>query len=300
MSDKMGRNSPCPCGSGKKHKKCCLNKDESQQSSTNFKLIKNSRNQDKNHSMSNRLKKSSEKKTLLATVSGELFQLARVCYKLHDKKKVLDAFKQLNCLDYDDDQQRWVWLFEEEAKSIKLDKKYTEIPQKMHPLVIGSFFVRDLDRLILNVTSWKRAVQAIVFFQKYIPKSDAEVVSIKIVNKFFSPADFHPDLHSEYFDELDIDSTDDDLENFMQQSKIVKNSIDRPEKRLNILGKISERMAKKSLALVEELPPNFYEDGIQSLESLLKCRKIIVSKHWEGEEDYNFHDLIQEILPKMR
>ncbi|MBU0673433.1 MAG: SEC-C domain-containing protein [Proteobacteria bacterium] len=25
-SDKIGRNDPCPCGSGKKHKKCCLGK----------------------------------------------------------------------------------------------------------------------------------------------------------------------------------------------------------------------------------------------------------------------------------
>jgi preprotein translocase subunit SecA len=25
---KIGRNDPCPCGSGKKYKKCCLGKDE--------------------------------------------------------------------------------------------------------------------------------------------------------------------------------------------------------------------------------------------------------------------------------
>jgi preprotein translocase subunit SecA len=25
-SPKVGRNAPCPCGSGKKYKKCCLNK----------------------------------------------------------------------------------------------------------------------------------------------------------------------------------------------------------------------------------------------------------------------------------
>ena len=25
---KAGRNEPCPCGSGKKYKKCCLNKEE--------------------------------------------------------------------------------------------------------------------------------------------------------------------------------------------------------------------------------------------------------------------------------
>jgi uncharacterized protein YecA (UPF0149 family) len=27
-SDKVGRNEPCPCGSGKKYKKCCLLKEE--------------------------------------------------------------------------------------------------------------------------------------------------------------------------------------------------------------------------------------------------------------------------------
>jgi uncharacterized protein YecA (UPF0149 family) len=26
-SKNIGRNDPCPCGSGKKYKKCCLNKD---------------------------------------------------------------------------------------------------------------------------------------------------------------------------------------------------------------------------------------------------------------------------------
>lgn len=26
MSDKIGRNDPCPCGSGKKYKQCCLSK----------------------------------------------------------------------------------------------------------------------------------------------------------------------------------------------------------------------------------------------------------------------------------
>ncbi len=30
--DKIGRNDPCPCGSGKKYKKCCLEKDEREKS----------------------------------------------------------------------------------------------------------------------------------------------------------------------------------------------------------------------------------------------------------------------------
>jgi uncharacterized protein len=28
MSEKVGRNDPCPCGSGKKYKQCCLKKDQ--------------------------------------------------------------------------------------------------------------------------------------------------------------------------------------------------------------------------------------------------------------------------------
>ena len=29
MSKKIGRNDPCPCGNGKKYKKCCLNQQQS-------------------------------------------------------------------------------------------------------------------------------------------------------------------------------------------------------------------------------------------------------------------------------
>lgn len=33
MTNKAGRNDPCPCGSGKKYKKCCWEKDQSRRSS---------------------------------------------------------------------------------------------------------------------------------------------------------------------------------------------------------------------------------------------------------------------------
>ena len=34
MKNKIGRNDPCPCGSGKKFKKCCISKSEMTQSHT--------------------------------------------------------------------------------------------------------------------------------------------------------------------------------------------------------------------------------------------------------------------------
>ncbi len=32
MTEKVGRNDPCPCGSGKKHKNCCLQKQQTKRS----------------------------------------------------------------------------------------------------------------------------------------------------------------------------------------------------------------------------------------------------------------------------
>jgi len=38
---KLGRNDPCPCGSGKKYKKCCLMRDERKSHETLAKFVGN-------------------------------------------------------------------------------------------------------------------------------------------------------------------------------------------------------------------------------------------------------------------
>ena len=38
MDGKMGRNAPCPCGSGKKYKHCCLREDQKEQTRTRLQL----------------------------------------------------------------------------------------------------------------------------------------------------------------------------------------------------------------------------------------------------------------------
>jgi hypothetical protein len=38
MKDEIGRNDPCPCGSGKKYKKCCLNLSQGRQGHQNISL----------------------------------------------------------------------------------------------------------------------------------------------------------------------------------------------------------------------------------------------------------------------
>lgn len=46
MSKKIGRNDPCPCGSGKKHKKCCLEKEKHDETSVDIQKLANAKIQD--------------------------------------------------------------------------------------------------------------------------------------------------------------------------------------------------------------------------------------------------------------
>jgi len=53
----------------------------------------------------------SEKKKLLMTMTGEIHQPVRLYYQVFDQAAVLHAFAKLRCLDEDQDNHRWVWLY---------------------------------------------------------------------------------------------------------------------------------------------------------------------------------------------
>src|SRR2546423_985520 len=127
-------------------------------------------------------------KQLMATVTGEPFQPVRLHYRLLDHKGLLRAFRKLRCIDYDPSGKRWVWLYEHEAKGLRFKRSYPQLPRHLKPIVIGSFFLRTDDELLLDLRSCERAVQAIPFFDRHIPRSVIEVIEAEIANKLF-PAD---------------------------------------------------------------------------------------------------------------
>jgi len=245
------------------------------------------------------LSKSSGEKVLMRTLTDENFQPARLNYRLKSKTELLKVFSNLRCIDRDDENNRWVWLFDYEAKRIKLLKSYSQIPRELRPIVIGAFFIHKSDRLVLNLNSFSRVIESIKFFEKYIPRAIAEVTNIEIVNKLFDKSEFHMNLHSEYFEIKNSRSIAVNPDTIINQAKMISNSLDDPMKRLSVLLKASERSSKEPLPEVEQIPPNFYEDGIESLEGVLKFREIIAMKHWSGEKDFSFDDLLQQIIPKM-
>ncbi len=238
-----------------------------------------------------------ETMSLLATVTGEYFQPARLYYDLFDKTELQRIFSRLRCLNYDGVQDRWVWLYHSEAKKLGFQRSYSEIPKQLHPLVIGSWFLKKSGEIYLNVNSNDRAIKAILFFDKHIPRSVAEVTDIAVVNKLFRNSPDGPPRHEDFFegDHMVIIDPDKHMEELAELTSSGAN----PGDKLRIALSHAEDSAKKPFPAVERFPTHFYEDGLTGLEGSLKCRETIAQKHFMGDTDYSFDDLLQEIIPKM-
>lgn len=203
-----------------------------------------------------------KKKLLQMTVTGEVVQPIRLYYQIVDKKRLIDRFRQLRCMDLDRTNNRWVWLYSHESKMLKFKKSYQSIPKEMHPIVIGSFFLRTGDELLLDLRSFERAIEAIPFFDKYIGRAVARITYAAVVNRLF-------DAKEQFSPNLDVFFCSDDM---------TENDMD------------------KSVPEVEEFPLHFYEDGITSIELGLRMRQIMAFEHWKGNIGCTLFDVINRAI----
>ncbi len=67
-----------------------------------------------------------EDKILLTNLTGEPYQIARVYYQIFNRKTVIGAFNKLRCIKFDPPGNRWVWLYEAEAKKLRFDNSYCD------------------------------------------------------------------------------------------------------------------------------------------------------------------------------
>ena len=240
--------------------------------------------------------KQDKNRILLKTMTQEIYMLARIHYDLFDREKIQLIFSKLRCMAYDIE-DRWVWLYKDEAKKLKFEGSYYEIPKERRPIILGSFYSKNDDEMYLNVNSFDRAKKAVVFFDKYIPRTVAMVTDIEILNKIFDSYDGNLPRHEDYFDKGPIEI--EDPERSINELKDIIPSIKNPLEKLEIALTYMENSAKEPLPKVERFPIHFYEDGITGLEGSLTMREVIALQHWNGNKDYTFYDLMQQIIPKM-
>lgn len=121
---------------------------------------------------------------LISTLTGEAQQPVRIYYQVFNQKTVIGAFKKLQCVYFECQLNRWRWNYEHEAKKIRFEVSYNQLPKEHRPLVIGDFLFRG-EQMLLDVRSFERAIKAIEFFDKRINRRAAQVTKIRIVNRLF-------------------------------------------------------------------------------------------------------------------
>lgn len=221
------------------------------------------------------------KQELVMTMTGEVFQPVRLFYRIHDMDQLQRRFGRMSCMDFDDTNDRWTWLYAGEARKLKFEQPYKAIPKHMHPIILGSFYSHD-DEMRLDIGSIERATKAAVFFDKRITRSIAEVSYVAIYNKLPSDRTDHPGSN---FDALFADVRTEEIDARMEVeieglTEAVKS------------GRFAEFMQEPRFELVEAFPVNFYEEGINQLRNSLHMRQTVAIQRWSGNTNFSLTDVL--------
>jgi hypothetical protein len=239
-------------------------------------------------------------KRLLVTTTGEFLQPARVYYDLFNKERLKKIFSNMLFMQFDPKYDRWVWLYTGKAKKLKFQIRYADIPISAHPIVLGSFLNKKEDEMFLEVRSFERATKGISFFDQKIPHSVAKVTDMVIVNKLLDESEKEITTQRPVFDHLfpaDKETLENTGEKLLEliRGKKPQNERDRQAMQVKVF-QLMEKKRNEPVPKVERLPTNYYEDGIEPLESLLRIRQAWASRRWQGDENLTMDDFIHELV----
>jgi hypothetical protein len=243
------------------------------------------------------------KKTLITTRTGEPYQPSRVYYQVFNQKTVIGAFKKLRCMQWEPRLNAWRWLYDQEARKIRFDVSWNQVPKEHRPIVLGDFYFRGSTEMVLDVRSFQRVIHAIQFFDKHINRRAARVTKLRVVNKFFNMDDrlrdeqLHPPFDY-FFDREDLDLPD-PVAFARELEKTIQEQTDEGD-RIQAFSSFLEERSKQPLPEIEEIPAHFYEDGIASLEMALMMRTVEARQHWAGNTKFTQFDLISDMVQAIR
>jgi hypothetical protein len=234
-----------------------------------------------------------EERTLLVTLTGEYFQPVRLHYRVLDQPAVLQRFQELRCVDHDATRERWVWLYDHEARGLRFKKSYADLPKHLQPVIIGSFFLHGADKLVLDLRSIERATEAILFFDKHLSRSLARVVEAEVVNRLFPIRDAQVTPDSIFDHQA---STYIDPEAAVQRTKELVAGIAEPHERLRLALEDMQSRAREPLPEIERFPIHYYEEGIEGFRNVLQMRQIVALQHLLGNSEYSLYDVLQAMV----
>jgi hypothetical protein len=232
-------------------------------------------------------------KEIGTTVTGEIFQPVRLHYQVFNYHKIEKDFNRLRCIEFDTSRNRWVWLYNEEAKSINFENKFSSIPEEIRPIIIGSFVWKSADALVLDVRSYERALEALKFFDKEISRSTAMATHCSVVNRIFEVSASAASNFDSFFENNEdmIEIKPEETIARMKKAFLPINNQPNVEAITSFLENDLERFFE-----VEKFPTHFYENGIKTLHSAFILRRIIAMERWCGNVTYSYRDAFSKLM----
>jgi len=224
------------------------------------------------------------------TTTGEIMQLIRLHYKVEDIDTLRALFASLRCLEYDASQTRWVWLYTEEARTLRFKDR-----RAADNVVLGEFVFKGQTDVVLNLRSFERATNALVFFDHHLPRTVAHVTAMTVSNRLLSMAEAAA-LTSldQYFDRADVVVKD--PASLLREVEDIASRTPNVHERLAVVAHYMENKAKQPVPAMERFPLDEDDEGIRAVEALLAPHKVLAMHHWQGHTDYTRHDLVRDML----
>src|SRR5262249_37337318 len=158
---------------------------------------------------------------------------------------------------------------------------YAQIPKELHPIVIGAFFLRSNETLLLDLRSCERALLAIPFFDTHLPRRLVELEDAEVVNRLFPATQENLQLTPDALFDARM-GTGIDPEDLVQRIAEKTGHARNLGEKIEIALADLQSRARQPLPEVERLPVHYAEDGIKGFELALRLRQMVAMQHWLG------------------
>jgi hypothetical protein len=232
---------------------------------------------------------------LLRGVTGEPFQPVRLYYAVTNKLAVTKVLGGLRCVHEDKKAKCFVWLYDDEATSLTFAIPRSRLAPEVHPIVIGRFRFPDANKLVLEVRSVERAIEAAKFFG---PRFGSNVVlsRIRIINRWFELNEV--DVGVQRLDQLlDANVTridpKDDQEALARALSVARTG----EEQKRVFDAFVVEARRRDVPLVEDFPlgPEEETPEFRDLTMTLRLRAMRAHEHWNGNIKVTLGDVIYKL-----
>ncbi len=193
-------------------------------------------------------------------------------------------------------EERWVWLYAHEAATLPFVR--TPFPSETTPWGLGSFAFLERGVLILDVSSFHRALEAMAFFDAYIPRKAAYLSHMGIMNRLFGVEEMATLCRDTIFrtDGVFHDPSWRLVLKLLWISLRTRNM----QKRLMYLDNVVKNQLQTSDPVIEYLAIRYYREGLQQLRVMLQMRQDVAIQRWHGNTEYSHEDqvtlMVQQIF----